>query len=44
MFLRPPILDGTGWRKSFGTPPPSTAYEDGLRATVQWWKAHVAKK
>lgn len=44
MFLRPPILDGSGWRKSFGTPPPSTPYEDGLRATVQWWKAHVAEK
>ena len=43
-FLRPPILDGTAWRKRFGTPPPSTPYEDGMRATVQWWKSNVAEK
>ncbi len=43
-FLRPLILDGTAWRKRFGTPPPSTPYEDGMRATVQWWKSNVAEK
>lgn len=40
MFLRPPILDGTAWRKTFG-PPPATTYEKGLRATVQWWQRRL---
>ncbi|NIP35213.1 MAG: NAD-dependent epimerase/dehydratase family protein, partial [Thermoplasmata archaeon] len=41
MFLRPPILDGTSWTKAFSSLPPSRPYEDGLKETVQWWKAHL---
>lgn len=40
MFLRPPILDGTAWRRTFGAPP-ATTYEGGLRATVQWWQRRL---
>ena len=44
MFLRPPILDGTNWRKTFRTDPPSRPYEEGLKDTVQWWKDNAKGK
>jgi nucleoside-diphosphate-sugar epimerase len=40
LFLRPPILDGSAWRRSFGADPPSTPYKDGLKDTVDWWSEH----
>jgi len=44
MFLRPPILDGTKWSKTFSGPPPSRPYAEGLEGTVQWWKDHPKGK
>jgi nucleoside-diphosphate-sugar epimerase len=39
MFLRPPILDGSAWARTFRSPPPSRPYREGLRDTVEWWRA-----
>jgi nucleoside-diphosphate-sugar epimerase len=39
-FLRPPILDGSAWRRAFGADPPSTPYGEGLEGTVKWWCEH----
>ncbi len=41
LFLRPPILDGTAWRRAFNGDPPSTPYRQGLKQTVQWWRDHL---
>ncbi len=38
LFEKPPILDGTRWKKAFG-PHPSRPYEKGVRRTVEWCKA-----
>jgi nucleoside-diphosphate-sugar epimerase len=38
LFEKPPILDGSRWRQAFG-PHPSRSYEEGIRRTVEWWKA-----
>ncbi len=43
MFLRPPILDGSAWQKSFGKVP-ATPYEEGIGTTVQWWREHAGDK
>jgi nucleoside-diphosphate-sugar epimerase len=40
IYLRPPILEGSAWRKAFSCDPPSTPYAEGLKGTVEWWKAH----
>jgi nucleoside-diphosphate-sugar epimerase len=37
MFLRPPIMDGSAWKRSFGHHPSSTTYAQGVRRTVEWW-------
>jgi nucleoside-diphosphate-sugar epimerase len=39
LFLRPPLLDGSMWRRAFGQWP-ARAYEEGLAATVEWWREH----
>lgn len=39
MFLRPPILDGSAWARAFRSPPASRTYREGLRDTVEWWRA-----
>lgn len=39
-FTAPFVLDSTTYQATFGTPP--TPFDDGLRATVQWWQERAA--
>jgi nucleoside-diphosphate-sugar epimerase len=38
MFLRPPIMDGSAWKRSFGVAASTTSYTEGLKSTVEWWR------
>ena len=38
LFEKPPLLDGSRWKGSFG-PHPTRPYERGIRRTVEWWRA-----
>ncbi len=40
LFERPPILDGSRWRASFGEPE-LMSYEEGIRRTVDWWREEL---
>jgi nucleoside-diphosphate-sugar epimerase len=44
MFLRPPLLDGEAWKKSFGKYPSTTPYAEGLAKTVEWWRKAIPGK
>lgn len=39
-FTEPFVLDSRAFTATFGTPP--TPFDDGLRATVQWWERRAA--